>query len=395
MEGYYWRLERPGVGALRDRAVRRLPRAATGRGRSSRSRRIPGGFVRWANAAGGGGRAGRARRRRVGGRRRAGAARRPSGGSRSTSARTRAWRPCSRAARRGRGGRSARSALAQAVPGLPQYWQPGGARRARARRGGARRRDRRRSTAGTPTSRRTGAARSRASGGGARPRSATARWRRSPAAGSAARSPRARSSCAPAAPLVRFAPPGAVVTAAAGGGEWRLRARSPRWSVLLEGEAAAPPHILPVPVPAERRAVMRSEHHLAGRMRVVLRRGRRVVLRAESARRRARARHAGDVGGLNGPRPAARPRPSGSAPTSRSKRPITVHSARSRSAARASTGSTRASETSSARPSPPVARPSARTPPARCPARPSRGTRPAPRAAGSRGRASRSGRRAR
>ncbi len=52
--------------------------------------------------------------------------------------------------------------------------------------------------------------------------------------------------------------------------------------MTLEGEALGPPHVLPVPVPAERRAVLRSEHHLAGRMRVMLRRGRRVVLRAES-----------------------------------------------------------------------------------------------------------------
>ena len=83
--------------------------------------------------------------------------------------------------------------------------------------------------------------------------------------------------------VARFAPPGALVTASAGGGEWRLRARSPRWTALLEGEALHPPHILPVPVPAERRAVMRSEHHLSGRLRVTLRRGRRTVLRAESA----------------------------------------------------------------------------------------------------------------
>jgi hypothetical protein len=83
--------------------------------------------------------------------------------------------------------------------------------------------------------------------------------------------------------VARFTPPGALVTASAGGGEWRLRARSPRWTALLEGEALHPPHILPVPVPAERRAVMRSEHHLAGRLRVTLRRGRRTVLRAESA----------------------------------------------------------------------------------------------------------------
>jgi hypothetical protein len=83
--------------------------------------------------------------------------------------------------------------------------------------------------------------------------------------------------------LARFGLPGGLVTAAAGGGEWRLRGRTARWSVLLEGEAAHAPHVLPVPVPAERRAALRSEHHLAGRMRVVLRRGRRVVLRAESA----------------------------------------------------------------------------------------------------------------
>jgi hypothetical protein len=38
-----------------------------------------------------------------------------------------------------------------------------------------------------------------------------------------------------------------------------------------------------VPVPGERRAELRSEHHLAGRMHVVLRRGGRVVLCEESA----------------------------------------------------------------------------------------------------------------
>jgi hypothetical protein len=83
--------------------------------------------------------------------------------------------------------------------------------------------------------------------------------------------------------VLRFAPPTAVVTAEAGGGAWRLRARSARHRVLLEGEAAAPPHILPVPVPAERRAVMRSEHHLGGRLRAVVHRGHRTVLREESA----------------------------------------------------------------------------------------------------------------
>jgi hypothetical protein len=82
--------------------------------------------------------------------------------------------------------------------------------------------------------------------------------------------------------VLRFAPPGAVVTAEAGGGAWRLRARSARHRVLLEGEATAAPLVLPVPVPAERRAVLRSEHHLGGRLRAVVHRGRRTLLRDES-----------------------------------------------------------------------------------------------------------------
>jgi len=82
--------------------------------------------------------------------------------------------------------------------------------------------------------------------------------------------------------VLRLAPPSAVVSANVGDGAWRLRARSARVAVELEGEAAAPPHLLPVPVPAERRAVLRSEHHLGGRLRVSARRGRRVLLHEES-----------------------------------------------------------------------------------------------------------------
>ena len=83
--------------------------------------------------------------------------------------------------------------------------------------------------------------------------------------------------------VLRFGAPGGIVTADVGGGEWRLRGRTARYAVELEGSAAAPPHLLPVPVPAERRAVLRSEHHLGGRLRVVARRGGRVLLREESA----------------------------------------------------------------------------------------------------------------
>ena len=83
--------------------------------------------------------------------------------------------------------------------------------------------------------------------------------------------------------VLRFAAPGAIVTADVGGGTWRLRGRTARHAVELEGSASPAAHTLPVPVPAERRAVLRSEHHLGGRMRVVVRRGGRVLLREESA----------------------------------------------------------------------------------------------------------------
>jgi hypothetical protein len=84
--------------------------------------------------------------------------------------------------------------------------------------------------------------------------------------------------------LVALAPPLARTVASAGGGAWRLHARSPRWRVELEGEAAGPPLRLPVPLPRERRLEVRSSHHLLGRVAVTVRRGRRVWLREESDR---------------------------------------------------------------------------------------------------------------
>ena len=80
--------------------------------------------------------------------------------------------------------------------------------------------------------------------------------------------------------LVTLAPPFARTVARAGGGEWRIEATSPRWRVEIEGEAADPLR-LPVPIPAERRLELRSDHHLLGRMAVTVRRGRRLWLRSE------------------------------------------------------------------------------------------------------------------
>lgn len=68
------------------------------------------------------------------------------------------------------------------------------------------------------------------------------------------------------------------------GRDWTWRARWGAYSVAIDGDSAGAeePAVLPVPVPAEERVVHRSRHWLDGRLRVVLRRGRRVVFRGES-----------------------------------------------------------------------------------------------------------------
>ncbi len=76
--------------------------------------------------------------------------------------------------------------------------------------------------------------------------------------------------------LVTLAPPFARTVARAGGGEWHIRATSPRWSVELRGEATRPLR-LPVPLPGpERHLDYRSDHHLLGRVEYTVRRGRRI-----------------------------------------------------------------------------------------------------------------------
>jgi tocopherol cyclase len=82
--------------------------------------------------------------------------------------------------------------------------------------------------------------------------------------------------------LIALAPPLARTVARASGGEWRIRAASPRWSVELEGAASEAPLRLPVPIGAERRLEVRSNHHLRGRVAVTVRRGSRLWLREES-----------------------------------------------------------------------------------------------------------------
>jgi tocopherol cyclase len=84
--------------------------------------------------------------------------------------------------------------------------------------------------------------------------------------------------------LVRLGPPFASMAAAASDGAWRIRGRSALHSVLIEGEAdGTATASLPVPLPGQRALEPRSRQVLAGRLAVTLRRGRRVVYRGESS----------------------------------------------------------------------------------------------------------------
>ncbi|MSX02355.1 MAG: hypothetical protein F2813_04245 [Actinobacteria bacterium] len=64
---------------------------------------------------------------------------------------------------------------------------------------------------------------------------------------------------------------------------WRLSGRSARWSVEIDGYAPlGAAHVLPVPLPAERRNVPGAIEHLGGEMNVVVRRHGRVAWRGRS-----------------------------------------------------------------------------------------------------------------
>ncbi len=89
----------------------------------------------------------------------------------------------------------------------------------------------------------------------------------------------------PGGRLLRLGNPGtSPVEAEVSDERWSLEGRSPRWRVEVEGQAPrGESHLLPVPLPRERRNVAGALEHLGGTMRVVVRsRGRGVVWRGES-----------------------------------------------------------------------------------------------------------------
>jgi len=85
--------------------------------------------------------------------------------------------------------------------------------------------------------------------------------------------------------VVRVVAPPVPLRVAVGADGWRLRARGARYRVDIEGHAGGTaPHLLPVPVPPERRRREGlSAMHLAGTLHVRLRRGRRLVFAGTSA----------------------------------------------------------------------------------------------------------------
>lgn len=81
----------------------------------------------------------------------------------------------------------------------------------------------------------------------------------------------------------RLTTPLARMTVATAPGAWRVRAQGMRMTVEIEGEAGGDPHVLPVPHVEERRCAMRSAQHLAGRLHLVVREGRRLRFSGETS----------------------------------------------------------------------------------------------------------------
>ena len=83
--------------------------------------------------------------------------------------------------------------------------------------------------------------------------------------------------------VLRLVPPLAAISASADGRSWRLRARSARHVVEIEGDAnGTAPHTLPIPLPGERRVVDAAVQHFNGRLALAVRRGKRLLFRGES-----------------------------------------------------------------------------------------------------------------
>ncbi len=77
--------------------------------------------------------------------------------------------------------------------------------------------------------------------------------------------------------VIRLTPP-ALVRSRVSDGHWTVRGQALRYQIELDGDGAGlKPHVLPVPLPAERRNVDTDFEHLAGRLHCIVREFGRVV----------------------------------------------------------------------------------------------------------------------
>jgi tocopherol cyclase len=83
--------------------------------------------------------------------------------------------------------------------------------------------------------------------------------------------------------VIRLTPPTAWVTSRLGERRWTMRATSLRYQVELCGDGSdLAPHVLPVPLPAQRRNIDTDFEHLAGRLHCIVRRLGRVIFEGHS-----------------------------------------------------------------------------------------------------------------
>lgn len=82
--------------------------------------------------------------------------------------------------------------------------------------------------------------------------------------------------------VIRLTPP-MPVRSVIGENYWSIRGRSPRYQIELEGDGTGvAPHVLPVPLPAERRNVDTDFEHLGGRLRLTVKESGRVIFSGTS-----------------------------------------------------------------------------------------------------------------
>ena len=82
--------------------------------------------------------------------------------------------------------------------------------------------------------------------------------------------------------VIRMTPP-VLVRSQIGENQWFLRGRSPRYEIELEGDGRhLPPHVLPVPLPAERRNIDSDFEHLGARLRCTVRESGRLLFEGTS-----------------------------------------------------------------------------------------------------------------